>query len=82
MKLEKEAVEDILEHHGVKGMKWGVQQRITKSAAFKRFSKASDANVQRHFARKTAKREKAKVKAGEARSKATQKAEDKAARKE
>jgi hypothetical protein len=45
---------DILEHHGVKGQKWGVQRAITKSGAFKRWSKVSEANVQRHFARKSA----------------------------
>ena len=37
------------------------QKAVTKSRAFKSFSKASDKNVQRHFARQTARRERRKI---------------------
>ena len=49
--------EEVLEHFGKKGMKWGVHKAVIKSGAFKRLSKASEANVQRYNARQTAKRE-------------------------
>jgi hypothetical protein len=45
---------EILEHHGVKGQKWGVQRRVTKSGGFKSLSKASQANVQGYHGRKSA----------------------------
>ena len=53
-----EVVDNILLHFGKKGMKWGVHNRVTKSSGFKRWSKMSEANVQRHNARQTAKAQK------------------------
>ena len=89
------AVENVLAHVGVKGMKWGVKRAVdksigtktagrrpvTKTAGFKRWSKISEANVQRHHARKAArtvkKKEAAKAKAKSDKVKATQKAAQK-----
>jgi 2'-5' RNA ligase len=50
-------VEDILAHHGVKGMQWGVRKAVSE-----RWSEASKANVQRHYARRSARTEKRKEK--------------------
>lgn len=44
---------EILEHHGVKGMKWGVRN----TGAWESWKKASNANVQSHYARKSARKE-------------------------
>ena len=63
--------EEVLEHHGIKGQKWGIrrnlsgsggtpssiQKRVTKSKAYKVASKATQANVQAHYARKRARKE-------------------------
>jgi hypothetical protein len=69
LSVEKPGSPAELVHHGVKGQKWGVrrnrlatsgsgssvQKKVTGSSAFKGASKASNKNVQRHYAGKSAK---------------------------